>query len=223
MRPLIHLDPRLRCIADQVPICGLAADIGADHGRLSCYLLESGRCERMIVSDISAVSREKARALFSARGLEDRVTLSARDGLSALEGKPEAVIISGMGGGLIADILQLDVDLQGAKLIFSAQTELPLLRDAVTKRGYYILHEHVVRAKGRFYLVLSAFPGTGSMTEGERLTGVCLRDAQPMAVRDYLLWQLTVASTWRGEAGERYREFLKEALNHGTGDRPEHL
>jgi tRNA (adenine22-N1)-methyltransferase len=223
MQPLIHLDPRLCCIADQVPICGLAADIGADHGRLSCFLLESGRCKRMIVSDVSAVSRDKARALFSARGLSDRVELSSKDGLSAIVGKPEAVIISGMGGGLIAEILSRDVHLQSAKLILSAQTELPLMRDAVIMRGYTILYEHVVRAKGRFYLVLSALPGSARLTEGERLIGVRLRDTQPMAVRDYLLWQLSVASAWRGKVGVCYRAYLEEALAYETSNRPDLL
>lgn len=222
MRFPIRLDPRLSCIADQVPVCSLAADIGADHGRLSCFLLESGRCERIIVSDVSAVSRDKARALFSARGLIDRVSIRSEDGFLAIQGKPEAIVVSGMGGGLIAAILNQDVNLHGAKLILSAQTEMPLLRDAVIKRGYAIQQEHVVRAKGRFYLVLSALPGCEKLTEGERLVGVRLRGTQPTIVRDYLIWQLSISAKWRGESGERYRTYLKEALHNETGDGPNH-
>ena len=91
---LPRLDTRLNCIAEEVPACNLAADIGADHGKLSCWLLASGRVQRMIVSDISKVSRDKARDLFIRHEVMDRVTLLGADGLHAIAGsRPDVVII----------------------------------------------------------------------------------------------------------------------------------
>ena len=55
-----HMDERLSAAADLFPACAYGADIGADHGRLSCYLLTKERCHRMCVADISADSLEKA-------------------------------------------------------------------------------------------------------------------------------------------------------------------
>jgi len=130
------LDRRLSRIAEQVPVCDLAADIGADHGKLSCHLLHTGRVKRMIVSDISQHSRDKARDLFIRHRLMDRVSLSAADGLHALDGqKADAVIIAGMGGALIARILQQDVDVQGALLLLGALVLYPIVA-TVTAEGW---------------------------------------------------------------------------------------
>ena len=101
-----RLDARLRLVADCVPPCALAADIGADHGKLSAWLLWQKRCDRMIVSDISAASRAKARALFNRLGLLERVAFSQAPGLYALSQPVQAVIISGLGGGTMAEMLR---------------------------------------------------------------------------------------------------------------------
>ncbi len=212
-RSLPALDERLSCIAEQVPACSLAADIGADHGKLSLWLLATGRCGKMIVSDISPVSRGKARDLFIRHHVLDRVILSGENGLHALSGRPEAVIIAGMGGGVISGILSQDVSLHGAKLILSAHAQLPLMRDAVMKRGYRILSEHVVHARGRFYLVISAVPGTQRLTETERLLGCSLNGTASATAREYLAWQLSVADAWRGSEGERFRRLIQERMH----------
>lgn len=209
---LPQLDERLSCIADQVPSCSLAADIGADHGKLSLWLLVSGRCKRMIVSDISPVSRDKARALFISHQVMDRVIISGENGLNALSGKPETVIISGLGGGVISAILSQDVPFHGARLILSAHTQLPALRDNIIKIGYRILSEHVVHAKERYYLVITAIPGMQRLSETERLLGSSLTGTVSSSVKEYLSWQLSVVNVWQGAAGERYRKEIQEMI-----------
>ena len=216
---LPRLDTRLNCIAEEVPACNLAADIGADHGKLSCWLLASGRVQRMIVSDISKVSRDKARDLFIRHEVMDRVTLLWADGLHAIAGsRPDVVIIAGMGGALVADILRQPVDLQGARLILSAHTELPLVRAALQARSYAILRETLVRAAGRYYRVITARPGEQALSPAQMELGVHLRGYAGADVRAYFRWQLEVARDWQGERGARYRTYLEEALDGYTGD-----
>lgn len=217
MKPPL-LDARLKQIANCVPPCEVAADIGADHGKLTAWLLWHGRCQRMIASDLSEVSRAKARALFNRLGLMDRVTISGADGLLALSQPVQAVVISGMGGGTIADMLAQDVDLQGAELILSPQTELPRLREALSQRGYRINHEHVVKADGRFYLVWHAKPGEMRLNEKEKALGFNLRATQTAAPVEYLRWQLEVAAPWQGEEAKRHRLWIKEMIADETGE-----
>ena len=68
------LDPRLLTAADFFPYCERGADIGADHGHLSCYLLTSGKCKTMQVTDISYTSLQKAQALLTRHGFADRAS-----------------------------------------------------------------------------------------------------------------------------------------------------
>ena len=81
-----QLDERLQAAADLFSACDLGADIGADHGRLSCHLLHTNTCQRMIVADISDESLQKARNLLSLHCLDSRVEYRVADGLKALEG-----------------------------------------------------------------------------------------------------------------------------------------
>lgn len=213
-----RLDARLRLVADCVPPCALAADIGADHGKLSAWLLWQKRCDRMIVSDISAASRAKARALFNRLGLLERVAFSQASGLYALSQPVQAVIISGLGGGTMAEMLAQDVDLNGAMLILSPQTELPRLREALSRRAYRILQEHVVRSEGRFYQVWQAVPGEMPLSEKQRALGVNLVATSSAAPADYLSWQLKVISAWQGPEVSTLRQWIKERIADETGE-----
>lgn len=211
---LPRLDPRLACVASQVPACNLAADIGADHGKLSCWLLASGRAQRMLVSDISKTSRDKARDLLYEHELLDRVLISGEDGLHALAGlNPEVIIIAGMGGGLVSGILRQQVPLEAATLVISAHTELPLVREALNFRSYRIERELVVFSSGRYYRVMTAVPGTQQLSPREMALGPNLAAAPGTSLKDYLEWQMRVAREWQGEKGESYRAYLREELD----------
>ena len=59
-----QLDARLQAVAALFTPCETGADIGADHGKLSCYLLAHNICKKMIVTDISAGSLSKAKQLL---------------------------------------------------------------------------------------------------------------------------------------------------------------
>lgn len=211
---LPRLDERLSAIASEVPPCKLAADIGADHGKLACWLLASERADRMIVSDISKQSRDKARDLFIQYDVLSRADIKGENGLYAIKGqKVDVVIIAGMGGGLIREILNQPVDLNGARLILSAQTELPLVRDALLNRQYSIKKELLVKASGRYYRVITAESGEQVLTALERELGFNLKGTPSARVKDYLLWQARISQNWQGERGEVYRKMLKEALH----------
>lgn len=221
---LLRLDERLSVIADEVPSCRLAADIGADHGKLSCWLLAKGQVENMIVSDISKQSRDKARDLFIQYDVLDKTDIKGEDGLFAIKGQqPDVIIIAGMGGGLVSEILSQPVELNGAKLILSAHTELPLVRDALRARGYRIEQEQLVKASGRFYRVITAVPGEQELTPRQRELGINLKDTKTARVKDYLTWQMSISQNWQGDRGENYRRMLKEELDEQSPDSASHL
>jgi tRNA (adenine22-N1)-methyltransferase len=218
-----RLDARLQRIADCVPVCQTAADIGTDHGKLTAWLLWHNRCQRMIASDISETSRAKARALFNRLGLSDRVVISGEDGLFALTEPVQAIVISGMGGGNIAGMLAQNVDLNGAELIISAHTEHATLRDALMQRRYRIYHEYVVKSGDRLYLVCHAKPGNMRLSGKERALGVNLTATKTASPIDYLRWQLSVASTRRDEASEQFSAWIKEMIDDEETNNTDHL
>ena len=188
-----QLDERLTAAFEMVPSCGICADIGADHGRLSAALLLSGRVQHVLAADVSAKALAKAKARLMALGLLSRATLAVADGLQALQmapqGRADCICVLGMGGETIAGILLRGrAALQGATLVLGAQTELPLLRQAVCEAGYRIRQEAVAEAAGRFYVLMQATPAAqeeAGYDDRQLLLGPCLlieRPEQWMAV-----------------------------------------
>ena len=48
----MKLSTRLHTIFDMVQPCGVAADIGCDHGLLPIALIQSGKCEHVYACDV---------------------------------------------------------------------------------------------------------------------------------------------------------------------------
>ncbi len=209
--PAPALDDRLSKAAALFPACAYGADIGADHGRLSCYLLESGKCGRMCVADISESSLEKAKKLLTRRGLDDRADILAGDGLSVLPRPAEAIAILGMGGRTLSHILLSGKDrLCGAALILSAHTEIETVRRALVELGYRIEAEEIALAAGRVYVVLRAVPGEEALTEKQLFLGPRLMESAKEYYLKYLAQRIRHALPMRTNEGIMQLNWLRE-------------
>ena len=172
------LDARLSLAYDLYDPCELAADIGTDHAHLPAALLQRGRCQHMILTDLSESALRNARDEMIRFRLTDRVSLRQGDGLSPLREKCGMISITGMGGRTVRDILLSGKEkLQGASLVLSAHTDLPLIREAVSLIGYHLDREEPCFCAGRYYLVIRARPGARDMTPREIRLGGPLFDS----------------------------------------------
>ena len=184
MSHLIQLDSRLSLAFELYDPCDLAADIGTDHAHLPAALLQRGRCQRMILTDISESALRNARDGMIRFGLTDRVILRRGDGLSPLDEPCGMISVTGMGGRTVRDILLSGKEkLRGASLVLSAHTDLPLIREAVRDIGYHLDREEPCFCAGRYYLVLRARPGRKEVSDREiRLGGLLFDSASPQLV-----------------------------------------
>ena len=156
---MIRLDARLSAAADMVRKGSIAADIGSDHGYLACYLAQNERCSYVYAADINAEPLERTKQTISQHNLGGRVEAVLSDGLSEFE-KTELddVIIAGMGGELIAQIIEAAPWLITSKTSFILQpmTKAERLRIWLYKNGFEIQAERAVSC-GRFsYSVMQA-------------------------------------------------------------------
>ena len=180
----ISLDARLSLACDLYDPCALGADIGTDHAHLPAALLQRGRCQRMILTDISPDALENARQTMIRYRLMDRVSLRLGSGLEPLSEPCGMISVMGMGGRTIHDILlHGQTYLNGASLLLSAHTDLPLIRQALMTIGYYMDREEPCFCAGRFYLVLRARPGLAEWTPRElRLGGPLFSSSSPVLI-----------------------------------------
>ena len=178
------LDPRLALAFDLYDSCALAADIGTDHAHLPAALLQRGRCQHMVLTDISESALENARMEMIRLRLLDRVSLRLGDGLAPLSEPCGMISVMGMGGRTIRDILLSGQQkLQGASLLLSAHTDWHLIRSAVQEIGYHLDCEEPCFAAGRYYLILRARPGAAPITDQQiRLGGPLFSSGSPVLV-----------------------------------------
>lgn len=219
---LPKLDTRLSAVSSLVPQCALAADIGADHGRLSCHLLGRDICQSMIVSDISEDSLKKAIQLLQKHGLRERARFVVADGLLAVQEPVDAVIITGLGGQSIADMLAHSAHLGQASLVLSAQTQTELLRTKLMRTGYAIAQELIVNADGRYYTAILAQRGQISYSARELYIGPTLRGTHSAKVSDYLDWRSKVLARTR-DCESIQKQWLEEEIECALRNEQSHL
>ena len=152
MEKELQLQPRLQCIASLVPQGARLADVGTDHGYLPVWLLQHGRIESAIASDINALPLDHARATAREYGVTERMDFRLCPGLAKIKAE--------------------DVH----TLILQPQTKIDLLRCWLCGHGYRFLSETLVRDKEQLYVVFRVRAGTGQeLSEADALTGLLLR------------------------------------------------
>jgi tRNA (adenine22-N1)-methyltransferase len=155
----LNLSPRLTMIADFVPEGDALADVGCDHGWLGLSLLAAGKIPAVIGCDLREGPIEGAREHARLTGLSDRASFRLSDGLDGLEaGEAKTLVISGMGGALMAEILLREKDKTKSfkTLILEPQKEQPLVRKAVRELGFVITDERMAVERGKYYPVIKA-------------------------------------------------------------------
>ena len=156
---MIKLTPRLQAAASLVRSGAAAADIGTDHAYLPAYLCQTGKIPRAIATDVRKGPLENAAKTLEEHGLSDRVSLRLSDGLESF-GPDEVneILICGMGGILIADILSRAAWLceKDVHLVLQPMSHPQFVRAFLCEKGFYIDRELYVREGRRVYLCLSA-------------------------------------------------------------------
>lgn len=170
------LDNRLKMCADMISGKGIVCDVGTDHALLAAYLITTGKCEKVIASDINEGPLESARKTVEKYGISEKVELVLSDGLKNVNGEGVSdIVIAGMGGETIVKILsERQFDLNGIRLILQPMTKAEILRKWLADYGYKIVSENGVSEGEKLYTVItaSAMPGCESLTEFESLRGL---------------------------------------------------
>ena len=146
------LTPRLKCIINYVN-APVVADIGTDHAYVPIELIKSGRADRVIASDVRRGPLDIAARHIAMHGLSDRIETRLGSGLSVLApGEADTIIIAGMGGELIADILHTDTKTAYAsELILQPMNSQYELRQYLIDNGYTIVGEDIENEGQRVY------------------------------------------------------------------------
>ena len=155
----MKLTDRLLKIASLVSEGKKVADIGTDHGYIPVYLLNNNKIDFAILADVNKGPLENARKEVRHNKLEDKVDLRLGSGIEVLsENEVDEIIIAGMGGMLIAQLLEAkkSVAKSAQKLILQPMQAQGELRKYLYNNGFEILEEVLVKEDFRIYEIIVA-------------------------------------------------------------------
>ena len=154
---MIKLSPRLKQIANYIEDNSNMVDIGCDHGLLDIYLLQNKKNIKIIASDVNKNALNNAKNNIKKYKLEDKIKTILSNGLDSIDTtNTDTIVIAGMGSHTIAGILYNNLKkLKNVnRLIIQSNNDLDFLRYKVTKIGYYIVKEELVKDAGIIYTII---------------------------------------------------------------------
>ena len=176
----MNLSKRLYAIYQFVPKGAVVADVGADHGKLIISLVKDG-----IIPFGYAIENKSGpyKRLFSnikQEGLFDKITPVLDDGIHNLDPKVDTLVLAGMGGLLISDILKkYPENLKNIEnIICDAHTANDEMRRAIVSLGYRIKKEMMVFEDKIYYEIIHFVKGKDNYSDDDYAFGPILRIEQ---------------------------------------------
>lgn len=183
------LSKRLKAVADMVTKGNIVADIGTDHGYVPVYLVKNNISKKAYAMDINEGPLKMADKNIRLEGLEKKITTVLSDGMDKMvDNMAETVIIAGMGGDLIVDILSRGKDIKGInELILSPHKRVDLVRKYLIRNHWKIIREEMVIDAGKYYTIIKAKKGEDTeYTEVELIYGKYLLESKNKTLKKYL-------------------------------------
>lgn len=213
------MTPRLLAIASFAEQNSTVADIGTDHAYIPIWLVKNGIAKSALAMDINQGPIHRAEENIKRFSLDDKIKTRLSDGLCALlPGEADTVIIAGMGGILINQILSASKELYPhiKRYILQPMTAVEETRKFLEQNGFSIENERLAQEDNKIYCVISAVRGEMKMErEIEYYIGTKLienRDSLLFAYLDGKLYEYEKAIESlrladKEKAGERLAHF----------------
>ena len=153
------LTNRLKTAAELVRPHRKTVDVGTDHGYLPAFLVMSGKISCAIAADIGIGPLENAKKTIDKYRLNDKIGTILSNGLEQIPTDTEEIIICGMGGTLIAEILGKAewIKHENIHLVLQPMTHSYDVRKFLCENGFFIDTEKFCTDTGRDYVVISAY------------------------------------------------------------------
>lgn len=153
----MQLSLRIQKIVDMVSDCQCVADVGCDHGYVAISIIQRGLAKRAICTDVNEGPIQRATSNINSAGLSDQISTRLSDGLAHISpGEADSIVIAGMGGLLMVDILQNGIEcVRSAKqLVLSPQSDLDKFREYMANSNLMILDEAMLFEEGKYYTII---------------------------------------------------------------------
>lgn len=165
----IKLSKRLKMVAGFVAPQARVADIGSDHAYLPTYLVQSGQINFALAGEVVKGPFEIAQNQVNEMNLQQQIEVRLANGLAAIEltDQIDTIVIAGMGGILISEILDAGQEKLAPvkRLILQPNNHEDSLRQWLFDHHFMIKNEAILLEAGKFYEIIVAEPAEISVSK----------------------------------------------------------
>lgn len=201
------LSKRLETVASFVSPGARLADIGSDHAYLPLYLVEQGKIAFALAGEVVEGPYQSALQNVLAAQKSDAIQVRLASGLAAIKPSDEITLITiaGMGGRLIAEILETGKSrLAGVeRLVLQPNNREHMVREWLAANGYRLVAETILEEQGKIYEILVAERGQANYTAVQLQFGPFLLEKKAPAFRKK--WQKE-----QGQLSKAYQQIPAE-------------
>ncbi|MBM7650015.1 tRNA (adenine22-N1)-methyltransferase [Bacillus ectoiniformans] len=213
-----QLSKRLMCVASYIPSDSTFADIGSDHAYLPCYAVKNHLVKKAVAGEVVEGPFQAAKQQVEEAGLVDSIDVRKGNGLEVIsKGEVDCITIAGMGGSLIASILENGkAKLEGVqRLVLQPNLNARGIRQWLIDHHWELIAEEIMEEDGKVYEVLVAEKGQPLKPYSDKLE-------QELLVGPFLMKEKNQAfyRKWKREAGqlEVVLKNLKKAENQAAAE-----
>src|SRR5699024_5099368 len=156
----LNISKRLEFIATLINEKKLFADIGSDHAYLPCYICLQNEEAHDIAGEVVHGPYNSAVETVKKYQLEDRIDVRLGSGLTVIHEEEEIsdIVIAGMGGTLISQILLADSQVLESveRLILQPNNNEYKVRETLIQLGFVLTAEYILKENGLIYEILVA-------------------------------------------------------------------
>lgn len=176
------LSRRLEAVASYVPQGARLADVGSDHAYLPLFLVEQGRIDYAVAGEVVQGPYQSALQNVEQADQSDKISVRMANGLAAVElaDQVSTVTIAGMGGRLIAEILEAGKDKLGSveRLVLQPNNREDDVRRWLVEHGFQLVTEEILEENDKIYEILVAEKGKSDLTADQLRFGPYLLEEQ---------------------------------------------
>lgn len=157
----MELSKRLQAVADLVTPGYKIADVGTDHAYIPIYLVEKEIVPMAVAMDINKGPLERATEHIREYKLENQIQTRLSNGIQHLHKEEvDVVILAGMGGNLMVNILSDDMEKTESlkECILQPQSEIAKVRAFLLEKGFSFIQENMVLDDGKYYPMMKVVP-----------------------------------------------------------------
>lgn len=196
---------RLQTIAQLVPKGSIVADIGTDHAQLPLFLREQHISP--LVYAIDNKPGPLRQAYQNTKGVEG-ITLVLGNGIENLSPDVTTLVLAGMGGRTIVEILQ-EIPTHVDTILVSAHVAMALVREPITQKGFAIDAETLVEEAAELYEITRFIRGSATYSKEDLVCGPILRTEQPPLWHRWLELKITEAEYLLSQIPESDPKYLE--------------